>query len=74
MQGWPLRQNSFTRWTAIGTAASAATGIVAVAALVTAFIAAFMLGQRTYFTSRLDQAQSAQAEAAGVTTFVIRYP
>ena len=70
MQGWPLRPNSFTRWTAIGTAASAATGMVAVAALVTAF----MPGQRTYFTSRLDQAQSAQAEAAGVTTFVIPYP
>ena len=48
--------------------------MVAVAALVIAFIAAFMLGQRTYFTSRLDQAQSAQAETAGVTTFVIPYP
>ena len=49
MQGWLRRQNSFTQLTAIGTAASAATGMVAVATLIICFIAVFMLGQRTYF-------------------------
>ena len=49
MQNWLRRQNSFTRWTAIGTATSAAAGMVAVAALVIALIAAYMMGQRTYF-------------------------
>ena len=49
MQNWLRRQNSFTKWTAIGTATSAAAGMVAVAALVIAFIAAFMVGQRTGF-------------------------
>ena len=36
MQNWLRRQNSFTKWTAIGTATSAAAGMVAVAALVIA--------------------------------------
>ena len=49
MQNWLRRQNSFTQLTAIGTAASAVTGMVAVDTLVIAFIAAFVVGQRTYF-------------------------
>ena len=49
MQNWLRKQNSFTRWTAIGTAASAAIIMVAVSTLIIAFIAAFMLGQQTYF-------------------------
>ena len=49
MQNWLRRQNSFTRWTAIGTAGSAATGMAAVAVLVIALIAAFVVGQRTIF-------------------------
>ena len=49
MQNWLRRQNSFTRWTVIGTAASAATGMVAAATLIIAFIAALVVGQRTYF-------------------------
>ena len=54
MQNWLRKQNSFTRWTAIGTAASAASAaiiMVAVSTLIIAFIAAFMLGQQTYTNS-----------------------
>ena len=46
MQNWLRKQNSFTRWTAIGTAA---ISMVAVSTFIIAFIAAFMLGQQTYF-------------------------
>ena len=49
MQNWLRRQNSFTKWTAIGTATSAAAGMVAVAALVIALITAYTMGQRSYF-------------------------
>ena len=51
MQNWLRKQNSFTRWTAIGAAASAAIIMVAVSTLIIAFIAAFMLGQQTYTNS-----------------------
>ena len=51
MQNWLRKQNSFTRWIAIGTAASAAIIMVAVSTLIIAFIAAFMLGQQTYTNS-----------------------
>ena len=36
MQNWLRGQNKFTRWTAMGTATSAATGMAAVAALIIA--------------------------------------
>ena len=49
MQNRLRRQNSFTQLTAIGTAASAATGMVAVAALIITLIAAFKLQQGTHF-------------------------
>ena len=49
MQDWLRRQNCFTRWTAIGTAASAATGMAAIAVFVITLIGVFMLGQRALF-------------------------
>ena len=49
MQNWLRRQNSWTKWTAIGTAISAAAGMVAVATLVIALITAYTVGQCTYF-------------------------
>ena len=49
MQNWLRRQNRFTRWTAIGTAASAATGMAAIAVFIITLIGIFTLGQRTYF-------------------------
>ena len=49
MKDWLRGKNSFTKWTAIGTAASAATGIFAVDAIIIALIAAYMLGQSTFF-------------------------
>ena len=49
MQNWLRRQTSFVKWTAIGTAASAATGMASVAAIVITIFAGLTLGQRTYF-------------------------
>ena len=49
MQNWLRRQNSFTKWTAIGTATSAAACMIAVAALVITTIAVLTMGQRSYF-------------------------
>ena len=49
MQNWLRRQNRFTRWTAIGTAASAATGMAAIAVFIITLIGVFTLGQRTLF-------------------------
>ena len=64
MQNWLRRQNSFTKWTAIGTATSAAAGMVAVAALVIALITAYMVGQRTYFGITYPPVLDKIAEAA----------
>ena len=47
MKNWLSRQNSFTQLTAVGTAVSAATGMAALATLIVAFIAAFVVGQQT---------------------------
>ena len=49
MQNWLRRQTSFIKWTVIGTAASTATGMAGVAALVITIIAAFMLKQGSHF-------------------------
>ena len=49
MQEWLSKQNRFTRWATIGTAASAATGMAAIAVFVITLIGVFMLGQRTLF-------------------------
>ena len=43
MQNWLRRQNSFVKWTAIGTAASVATGMTAAATLAITIFAAFTL-------------------------------
>ena len=71
MQNWLRKQNSFTKWTAIGTATSAAAGMIAVAALVIAFIAAYVMGQRTYFGIAyppvLDQIAKAALYIIGVS-------
>ena len=64
MQNWLRRQNRFTYWTAMGTAASAATGMAATATLVIAIIAASMLGQRTYFGITYPPVLDQIAEAA----------
>ena len=64
MQNWLRRQNSFTKWTAIGTATSASAGMVAVAALVIALITAYMMGQRTYFGIAYPPVLDKIAEAA----------
>ena len=68
MQNWLRRQNSFTQLTAIGTAASAVTGMVAVATLVITFMAAFMLGQRTYFGITYPPVLDEIGKAAGCLT------
>ena len=49
MQTWLRRQNSFVKWTAIGTTTSVATGMGAAAALIITIFAGLTLGQRTYF-------------------------
>ena len=49
MQNWLRRQNKFTRWTAIGTAASTATGMAATAVFIITLIGVFALRQRTLF-------------------------
>ena len=49
MQNWLRRQNKFTRWTAIGTAASTATGMAATAVFIISLIGVFALRQRTLF-------------------------
>ena len=49
MQNWLRRQNSLTRWAAIGAATSAAIGMTAVASLiVTGFIVIFAASQQSH--------------------------